>query len=262
MTRNPFSDPNHFLRDGVRAKDVVVKVRGAAASPSLVPSPEDQDIFSLEERADCYRIRGVPFESQGLEVLKSLLARKATKSWWHWRDYSVAAREWRDFEVPSAFLLHSILSTLYAQRRNATYKQAMSHMARLFHTTFRDTRVWTLSNVSYPPQGLDKIVHGAGLPGGLIVQERFWGRDEWLDEASASRIYDALCGEPPDRIAAAYKWLTGKRAFLWRANAPAAPANAGVTYGGQTDRFNISCATPYAVELPAFGVRRIEKDAP
>jgi hypothetical protein len=277
MTRNPFSDPNHFIRDGVRAKDVVVPPRRSVVAPGAAGSRKAASgAFNLEELADCYRISGISYRGEvyrisGIsyrgdvgtyELSKSLLPRQTFAEAC---ESSAQACARGEFAVPSAPLQHALIKTLYDHRDDRTACVGIEGMRAFLQGALDDSRVWTLSKAIYAPSGADRVVHEVGLPTEFGVDVALVGADERLKDAPpSSPIYPAVLGDTPANLQAVYRWLvsnhTGNAVYLYCAReTPSQDLECGVTCGVRRDGLLVNAHYfDQDYRWHAFGVRRVD----
>jgi len=175
--------------------------------------------FSLEELADCYRIHGVPVRDStyAVDIAKNLLDGGAKKRQNDWIAYSQRAIKNDDFIVGSSMLYHGVFTVLYDHRDDVDHKENVEKIRIFSQSAFRHKHFSTLSKVIYVPNRKDKVVHNVRMQDQYVVEGRFIGSNEDLNNSKkSSDAYTMMFGKDPDQINDVFKWISGWDTYFWR----------------------------------------------
>lgn len=175
--------------------------------------------FSLEDRADHWRITGVPYRGNicPVDLLKTLLDGGAAKTQDEWVGYSREAQRQGAFHGADLLLYHALFATLYNHRDHLQHRENIEAVRAFLGDRFLGRWPLTLTRIRYTPSGKDQVIHNYGLQGTYEVLENIVGPDEYVENAVNRKPYQVLLGtDNLAEIRAVYRWITGKDTRLLR----------------------------------------------
>jgi hypothetical protein len=282
MTRSPFSDPNYFVRDGVRAKDVQVKLPSKAPAASGRVPPLETLIERTAEGS--FIFSDLPYQGRLLEPVEfsgEPLDGGRTRNFEAWQQY--AARHSEGWCVPDAELLYQIAKRLYALRHDALCAPLVDECVRPLGALLMDRSIWTATHVSYLDASDALVHHTATFPGirgarcavpemdmveafsySVVATAQTMGRHGSLPPLTdaTKMALQSLFGVGALDAGILFQYVTRRQghpdreARLWTPPAPVRPCEGGVAlYVDGAGMFAINAYSHYDVARPAFGVR-------
>lgn len=135
---------------------------------------------------------------------------------------------WGPGSAPLQFALHSavydnniaILAALAEGRGDAEKLRvtlaSVKKLRSLFAGDFRNRWMMTATGVTYRAGASGIVTHDAGTPEERTLEARLAGPNGRIDDGMSGEM-QALLGSPDvKRVSDVYKWITGKKSYLWR----------------------------------------------
>ncbi len=175
--------------------------------------------FSLEELADCYRIRGVEVRESFyvVDLAKKHVASCADRGQYEWMTYSRGARLENDFAVGSMPLYFSLFKSLYDNRECAPFGEQIENIRAELSSRMNGTLFSTLSEVRYRQSG-DQVCHNIGQSDEFFLEGRMGVSNLNLRDVTVPNecCYLLLGSRNAMEINDVFKWISGKDTFLRR----------------------------------------------
>jgi len=222
--------------------------------PNTAGSPD----FSLEELADCFSINGVQYRDgmHKVDLAKTLL-NEATQ------DVHIAqaiqAQQSSQFYAPDAPLSYSIPKTLFKNKDNSQYREAIERARAFLQEMFEKRYLMTLTRIQYKKEGKDTVIHNPSMPDQDTFQENIVGQDGYIARASnKAKPLKAIfrTDDSVHEINSVFKWISGKDTYICRLNSkPSQDTERIVRLSADPDGFGVDCYGVSLISRPASGVR-------
>lgn len=194
----------------------------------------------IEELATTYRVHPVSYLGNVcyVDIEKELEngGREATQQAW------VALSE----KVPSGPLYVATMDTLHQNKDHPVQSQrALVETVRtILAKDFKHDIMITSTHVRYGSNGVDTVVHDCGYASERAEEAKIIGLDGYINEASGfGEAMGALVGiSDCHKINEICRWVTGRKAFLWRFNkSPQEDVEKALVLGGYDNlaRFDV-----------------------
>ena len=236
-------------------KPTIIPPAASVVSPVVVPAGN----FQIESLADRYRLHHVPYNNDLYVVdwSKELLENGATKTQRDW----IAATQSTEWKIPNLQLYHATLATLYRHKDHAAKEQQklVKELQQVFKTDFAPDKPYmtTSTRIQYAASGFDNVTHYFGYPFAQKHSLALVGQNGYVDSSSGMEAQmEVLLGScDVAEIKKVYKWVSGKKPYLWRLEqAPAQDEEQAVVLGCYSYRFNIYCDGGFDISWPSRGV--------
>ena len=226
---NPFYDPKKLIvsRTGEQAyKDYLDRMKSESkqgkkqTKQQKIPQTTSTG-FSLEDLTNFWQVDGVNYRNgvYQVDLAKTLLDEKATKTQDEWAQYSKEAISKGEFYVGDFPLYHSLFATLFRNKDNSQYEGKVKEVKKFILESMFNYWLTILTRIKYNPRGKDLVIHNYGLQDQYEIQENIVGADDSITKINPQNELNAILGSNDvNEINHVYKWITGKDAYLRRVN--------------------------------------------
>ena len=214
---------------------------------------------AIEDKTDFWRIDNVPYGNRvsSVGLAKTLLDSGNAKTQDEWAEYSRQARQSNGFYVGSFQLYYSLFSQLHSLRENQSMRNIAEEARQFISNKMLKKYLITLTRLQYKASGNDVIIHNYGMPDQSQASGNLTGKDGWITntDTNAQSMLELLTGESDvAKINEVYKWITGKKSYLWRVNSKQ-DSERIARFSAVSDGVDLDCYWGSRDSDPAFGVK-------
>lgn len=214
--------------------------------------------FFIEELPDRFRMYNVPRDNKlhTYDWSKEHLdgGRRHTQDEW------TQLLQGQEFQLASGPEYHATMKTLYLHK-DSSQSSLVRKVCTLFKKDFANRGYWmtTSTRIRYNSSFPDVVIHNYNTAHETSVDVNLVGPDGYIADSSFEYEMEALLGTRDcQEVDAVYKWISGKKSYLWRLNQrPFQAAERALVLGIVNVRFYINAIDIISNQRPARGVHEI-----
>ncbi|MBI4117034.1 hypothetical protein HY449_04800 [Candidatus Pacearchaeota archaeon] len=187
------------------------------APEPIQPNPN----LDFHSASEFWTVGRVPYRNglYRIDLSKQLLDRGQNHTQDEWSQFSESAKQKGDFYVGNFPLYHALFAALHNLKGDSQIEKDVEAARNFLEKEFHANWLITLTRIKYSKTGKDKVIHNHGMQNCSVVDAEFVGPDEYVEDATNMEPYKALLGtDDKNEINSVYKWLTGRRPYLYRVN--------------------------------------------